>query len=265
MIEEILYNKKPFMVTRPGWVEMESINKGNPTNLLLTNAGFYYDNISVFDEWSRQYIESMVNSDSVLIIKDWFGNGHWEKHLKPIFNKFKIPTNKGFIGEYPKDINFYLKFIETTSKDSKILIISPFTDTIEKNLENIHNIHPNHSIKKENIITLKTPQTIRGNVPPHNNWLETHTDLTEHIKGLDFDVALLSCGCYGQPLCNYIYKDLGKSAFYIGARLQLCFGIKGRRWASECGVTNLYNEHWVRPSSDEQPNNYNNVENSAYW
>ena len=47
---------------------------------------------------------------------------------------------------------------------------------------------------------------------------------------MDFDIALLGCGCYGHPLCDFIRNELNKSAIYIGGGLQLLFGVMGGRW-----------------------------------
>ena len=47
---------------------------------------------------------------------------------------------------------------------------------------------------------------------------------------MDFDIALLGCGCYGHPLCDFIRNELNKSAIYVGGGLQLLFGVMGKRW-----------------------------------
>ena len=53
--------------------------------------------------------------------------------------------------------------------------------------------------------------------------------MCDDISKIDFDVALLGCGGYGLPLCNYIRHTLGKSAIYVGGGLQLLFGVMGSR------------------------------------
>ena len=49
--------------------------------------------------------------------------------------------------------------------------------------------------------------------------------MCQEIKKLDFDIALLGCGGYGLPLCNFIIKDMDKSAIYIGGGLQIIWVI----------------------------------------
>ena len=39
--------------------------------------------------------------------------------------------------------------------------------------------------------------------------------MCQEIKKLDFDIALLGCGGYGLPLCNFIKKDMDKSHYIV--------------------------------------------------
>ena len=76
-----IIKKDKFLITRPGVVEMESIAINKPTTLLETNAGYYNTNNSQnsYKEWEFQYVDSMKNSNLVLIVKDWFDNGYLNK------------------------------------------------------------------------------------------------------------------------------------------------------------------------------------------
>ena len=84
---------------------------------------------------------------------------------------------------------------------------------------------------------------------------------------MSFDVALCSCGGYGNPVCSFIYSQLGKSAIYVGGVLQMYFGIYGARWLRERkDVLLLFmNEHWSRPSEAERPISSQSIENNCYW
>ena len=42
----------------------------------------------------------------------------------------------------------------------------------------------------------------------------------------------------------------------------MLFGIYGKRWEEE---SDLINEHWIRPSADETPQDYKKVEDGCYW
>ena len=78
--------------------------------------------------------------------------------------------------------------------------------------------------------------------------------MKEDISKLDFDIALLGCGGYGLPLCNFIHKEMEKSTIYIGGGLQLLFGVMGKRWEKLDFWTKLIQENdckFIRPQGYE--------------
>jgi hypothetical protein len=81
-----------------------------------------------------------------------------------------------------------------------------------------------------------------------------------------FDVALVSCGGYGNLVCSQIYK-MNKSAIYVGGVLQMFFGVYGSRWEKDRPmILDLYkNEFWSRPKENERPEGYSGIEGSCYW
>ena len=81
------------------------------------------------------------------------------------------------------------------------------------------------------------------------------------------NIALLGCGGYGLPLCNFIKMELGKSAIYIGGGLQLLFGVKGKRWENHPVIGKIIkdNGQFISPSGDEILHNNNRVEGGCYW
>ena len=92
--------------------------------------------------------------------------------------------------------------------------------------------------------------------------------MCQDIKKLDFDIALLGCGAYGLPLCNFIKSDLKKSAIYIGGGLQLLFGVIGRRWEGNDMWKKLIIDNdikFIRPSEDEHVKNMRFLEDQCYW
>ena len=88
------------------------------------------------------------------------------------------------------------------------------------------------------------------------------------ISELDFDIALVGCGGYGLPICNYILKNLKKSAIYVGGGLQLLFGIMGKRWETSPywkEIIKVHNPSFIRPSGDEILKNHEFIEQGCYW
>jgi len=260
------------LITRPGIIEMISISKNitGPQGLkknkgpsLKINAGFYCESENcekVFNSWKTLYIDAMNNSKEIHMIPHW-----WNKD-KCIYSPLlkKIGVNNSNIKVYPTDPLYYINLLEKLTAKQKVLIIFPFKKSFEKNIKKLNLIYPNNKINIKNLSVIETPQT---NFPPypHKNWEETYLFLTKKISKESFDVALLSCGCYGHPLCEYIYSSLNKSAIYIGGRLQLCFGILGSRWNNRPEVKPLINSHWSYPNESERPKDYKKIEYGCYW
>jgi hypothetical protein len=89
--------------------------------------------------------------------------------------------------------------------------------------------------------------------------------MKDDISKLDFDIALLSCGGYGPPLCLHIFSSMQKTAIYVGGALQILFGIKGKRWTQRADFRRFMNQHWITVSPQEIPTNHLRVENGCYW
>ena len=88
------------------------------------------------------------------------------------------------------------------------------------------------------------------------------------IKDIEFDIALVSCGGYGLPLCNYIKTTMNKSAIYVGGGLQLLFGVMGKRWENNEMWNKIIRENdtkFIKPSGDEIIQNNKTIENGCYW
>jgi hypothetical protein len=58
---------------------------------------------------------------------------------------------------------------------------------------------------------------------------------------------------------------MGKKGVHLGGATQLLFGIRGKRWDDDPDLQPLYNEHWVRPHSEEVPKDFQTLEKGAYW
>ena len=153
----------------------------------------------------------------------------------------------------------------------KILVISPFEKSIKIQFSKRQHLFKtgkqnNFEYPEFELLTLKCPNTIKGNEPfPHNDWLETFEDVCKKVDQFDFDIAILGCGSYGMPLAHYI-KKIGKSSIYAGAYTQVMFGIKGKRWDIEGNPhRSFWNDYWKWPEDIEIPKTANKVEGGCYW
>jgi hypothetical protein len=151
-------------------------------------------------------------------------------------------------------------------KGKKVLVIHPFSETIEYQFKKRELLFTNELLPEFELKTIKAIQSIAGEKTDFNDWFEALDSMKTQIKDTDFDICILGCGAYGLPLAAFV-KDLGKKAIHLGGVTQLLFGIKGSRWEEYVvyPYTNLYNEFWVRPGEHERPQNASLVEGACYW
>ena len=126
---------------------------------------------------------------------------------------------------------FYIFYI--FRKNKKILIVSPFSESIQFQYKRKDVILKQYSYPDFELVTYDTPITYNNeddalNHIETNNWLEQCEKMENDIMKLDFDIALLSCGSYAMYLGNVISKKMNKKAIYIGGMLNVFFNIYGK-------------------------------------
>lgn len=240
----------------------------HPQYKSLYNAGIYTKNgdISKIKLFIHSYNYAIKNADllasfkhSIVKEQSYFAQKY---NVKQIHNRAVEPFYQ--IIDHIKPWTHHLL-------GKKILVIHPFIDSFQKQLNNNFQIFN----KKQNRIFLegqefvfyKSFQTIAGN-HIHNDWFETFSIMCKDIAKLDFDIALLGCGGYGLPLCNYIKTKLKKSAVYVGGGLQMLFGVMGKRWENDdmwLKIIKNNNSSFIKPSGSEICNNLNTIEDGCYW
>lgn len=152
-------------------------------------------------------------------------------------------------------------------KNKNVLVVSPFSGTIELQFKRKDKVWPNRLLPDFNLIPLYHPtsKAISSSIQnPYDTWIDMVNDLKSKISKIDFDIALIGTGASSLPLASYI-KTLGKQAIHLGGPLQILFGIKGRRWDSNKTMQAFYNDFWVRPSDVETPSRSQDVEGGCYW
>jgi len=277
-IIELLQLNKPFLITRMGigaetyityfYKKTNNINNNimQWLDYLSNNAGIYNIKTAVsLVKYCSIYFNSVKHSDYLACFKDSIINE--QNYMKP--------DNKDVL--YSRILEPFYCCLEDIKPWShyllgkKVLIISPFVESFKKQLSNNFQIFkdPNKKIFLDNqdFIFYKCFQTSAGN-HIHKNWEETFDIMCNDISKLEFDIALVSCGGYGVPLCYYIKKNLDKSGIYIGGGLQLLFGVMGKRWDNNDMWKKIIKENeskFIRPQDNEIIKNNKKVENGCYW
>lgn len=286
ILTEYLKKGKPFCVARLGYgpetymmydylsnphTFLQSLRSENPDlNVIYKICGIYSrkNDIEMFEHFWKATFMAIQNSDALASFT-------YDKRIRRIQTDLahyvKIPQIAArslepfYICEEkvrPWTLQLYGK---------RVLIVSPFTQSFERQIQNKFRFFkdPNQKIfeQGQEFVFYKTYNTQAHN-HIHENWIETFKHMAKDIAGLEFDVALLGCGGYGLPLCNFIKTRLNKSAIYIGGGLQLLFGVIGERWLARNDWKKRIFENDMRmihPQEDEKIPDFKNVEGGAYW
>jgi hypothetical protein len=198
--------------------------------------------------------------EEVDILGSWLPN---ERLFKKELGEAKI-INFSFLDPY------WVKYPWTRALEGKkVLVIHPFAKTIEAQYKNRSLLFKDNLLPQFDLITIKAVQSIAGAKTDFNDWFSALQFMKNEIDKVNFDVCLIGAGAYGLPLAAYVKKK-GKIAFQYGGKLQLLFGIRGKRWENEkyndkYNFYELMNEYWVRPSEDETPPKSHIVEENCYW
>lgn len=149
-----------------------------------------------------------------------------------------------------------------------VLVVHPFARTIESQYRDRRELlFANPDVLPEfELKTLAAVQSSAGNPSEFASWMDAFERMREQMTAEEFDVAIVGAGAYGLPLAA-VAKEMGRQGVHLGGATQLLFGIRGRRWEVESpdDIAPLFNEHWVRPSTEETPPQSGSVEGGCYW
>lgn len=224
-------------------------------------AGFYFNNINEAQYFFDIYSTSMSNTDVL---------GAWGTTFGSIESNYLSKIKTYIPKEYTAPWVF--PYLETDNaipwskglQGKKILVISLFTETIQKQFDKISKIFPNMNYHDFQLETLKSPFTAGMKFPVTRTWSENLMTIQAKMAKTDFDVALISAGSYSYPLA-FFAKEIGRIGIHCGGGLQLFFGIMGKRWEKSEYYAKITNDHWTRATRAETPEDSNSIENGAYW
>jgi hypothetical protein len=159
-------------------------------------------------------------------------------------------------------------------KGKRVLVIHPFAKTIRQQYEKRKLLFQDERHLPEFQLDVMEPVQGLGDArgtEKYADWFDALETMYREIDKRAFDIALIGAGSFGMFLGHYIKKS-GRQAVHIGGATQLLFGIKGKRWEETYDPAfslALFNEHWVRPSEEETPQELAEFEKlegiAAYW
>lgn len=227
---------------------------------IYVNAGVFPQTEEARIYFSECLSEAVANTD---IISPW-NNGLGEFELR--FIKSRNP-NSILVDLQSLEPFYHGLPWSGLLKDKKVLVISPFVETIKKQYLNKDfiwknpEVLPNFELKT---IFHPTSKAISGDKNKYNTWKDMVDNIKHQMLNTEFDIALIGTGASSLPLASYA-KQINKQAVHLGGALQMLFGIKGKRWEQMRIFNHFYTPTWVRPSTEETPEGYMQVEGGTYW
>lgn len=280
MIRKMLDVGKPFMLGRFGETELRVMMYGIMNRFPIYNllkqrkilhqdcmnwcdgAGFFPRRVNLIPRFAEVFIEACKSVD---ILAVWYNL--YEDYVSDTYAKHadicRFQSLNSFF-EHPLDVPW-----TSALKGKKVLVISPFADTIKKQYQIREKLWKNPNVLPEfelqTVRAVESPR-ILGRTNGFKDWFEALEWLYQQTLKRDYDVALLGCGAYGFPLAAKI-KESGHMAIQLCGQTQILFGIKGKRWEEENPeqMARFENEYWVRPAKEEVPKNSRYVERGCYW
>lgn len=263
-LSEIIESGKPFMAGRFG----------------TTECLFFVNHLEIELGIRKKYRKERM--DAMVCYSGFFPNEiesfyRYGEMMKKIYPCVDILAPMGTLGDqyvikkYCKNalfvdlgvfdpINSWVKCL----KNKKVLVVHPFTQTIESQFEKIDQIWPNGEVPFFELETVKAVQSLGGANCGFKTWFDALESMEEEMDKKEYDIALIGCGAYGFPLAVHA-KQTGHQAVHVGGALQLFFGILGKRWENQEYMKPYINSYWVRPSEEETPEISSEVEGGCYW
>ncbi len=148
-------------------------------------------------------------------------------------------------------------------KGRRVLVVSPFADTIQRQIARMKSVWPNLDwFEGIQFVTTRFPYLIDEGC--EEAWWEVYERIGNTISEGNYDVALFGCGGLGLPFAM-LAKKAGRVGIHLGGHLQLLFGIYGQRHLHHEWHRKHINEAWVRPDAIEVPMSAERVEGGCYW
>jgi hypothetical protein len=224
-------------------------------------SGFYPINYKSVKYFYQTYKEAIINSDLIgcwgAIDTSYEYNAYKFKHSKII----PFMATSPWVETYQLS-NKSIKPWSMALEGKKILVISSFSESFNKQISRINSIFYKVKYPSFDLQFIDAPMTQGGN--PLTSWKQNLELVKQQMETFDFDIALISAGTYAYPLANHA-KKIGKIGINCGGELQLFFGVIGKRWENTSKVNRYFNKNWVRPNINERPKNWRDIENGCFW
>ena len=212
---------------------------------------------------------------TTLTFNDYIKHALKQVDLIPQWNKVNPNFEKYVFEEYCPEARFtrlqdlepyfFEKPWTNYLNGKKVLVFSPFAESIENNFINLDKIWNGRIIPNFRLKTFKYPFALKiAPNPKYKSSFDIYEEYLEILRNEDFDVGIFGTG-FTSLLFAAECKRLGKTGIHLGGSTQILFGIKGQRWLDIPEFAPFFNEYWTAPLQSEKPEKRQLVEGGCYW
>ena len=230
---------------------LSSDDKNYNLRQLMTNAGFYpalADGGEDLNCWAKEYLAALAASKGLFSYPMAYPNFYaTQGHLHAKY---------GVIADYinfPDPAVFYAMLAE-----HDVLFVTPFAAEVGETFDTgrLFQLYTDIVIPTFSLRTLQSHISTYPN-RPHGSWRETYQHLVADIDAAfrerPFSLFFAASGCYGMPLCRYVYRRYGCASVYYGNHLNTLFGV--RMACNDNFLTGRRNlQYWARSGLSEVKN-----------
>jgi len=210
---------------RDHWLSVRDVNFN--LRKLMTNAGFYLENeagspdIGSFDFWLREYLTALEDATALFPYPACYPNYFVTQDY--LFQK------QGHLKNYVK-FPFPARFYEILG-GANVLFLTPFYREVNELFasKKIFSLYTDIKIPRYQLTAVAAFVSTYPN-RPHHSWAETFEKMKDEVdkafENDNFTVFFASCGCYGMPICRYVYRRYGIASVYYGNHTNTLFGIR---------------------------------------
>jgi len=272
-ITEQLQTDEPFGCGKIGNCELMCLynyflynHKNQPVSWMPIVEAEIYNNAGVFPQTEAariEFVEEIIRSMPYLdALASWssFNRGFEDRFIRkysPNCRQIDLQSLEPFYFGAP-----WTEYL----RDKKVLVISPFIESIKVQYAKREALWKDPRILPDfDLITLKHQHSPGIDIPSkYENWLDMINHYKTLLDDINYDILLIGAGASALPLVAHARKT-GKKGIHLGGPLQLLFGIKGSRWNNSSVGKHFYNDSWIRPSIEETPHKFKNIEDGCYW
>jgi hypothetical protein len=269
VLQDLIQTKSPFFIGRLSGIEtnfcgLKLAQKSPDASLIQLMqlwAGIYLTTNEDATKYTAEYTSAVDSCDMLGV---WDGSMYTQAidfydYARDKYSHKYIPAQSLEPYYYFNEPSYRPLFVNKT-----ILVITSHEHTIRQQVINIDSIFPKKIFENCRFIVVRAPLQY-AECCDGRPWTAHFEELKNKIRGLKFDVALVGCGGFGMPICNFIYKEMNSSALYVGGALQLFFGVIGTRWLSSTKIRSLRNSSWCWPLANDKPRGFLHGESQSYW